>query len=458
MLAVLASAAYLVHTRRPSTVDANDFGQLRIYPAWWAPKGAVYLISGEQGWSTSDEETARDLARSNHLVFGVDVPQFLAAERRRLKQNDCLYMPGVLEDYSRSWQRKADIPQYMAPALLGSNIGATLVYEAQLQSPPTAFSAAIVVDPDSHIAWKLPFCEHPAAATTDTGQTVSPDPPGRNVPLRVVLDGAATAQQRAFAASIPQQSPTSMASPDLPLHRLYTQTLASVEADNDRGAIADLPLAEVPTTTAGCEKGYAVLYSGDGGWRDLDRSLADILASKGMGVVGVDVLRYYWKEKPPADAARDLGRIMRYYGPRWHCGKVVLIGFSFGANVLPFIGSRLPSDLRAQVSLLSLLSPERTTAFEVEVNGWLGGKPKAGVPIGPEAKKLTGISIQCIYGTDEGDGSLCTDPSAGALNVVAKSGGHHFDKNYGELADEILRAATQLSSSPVSPDPASPDK
>jgi type IV secretory pathway VirJ component len=442
MLAALLSAAYLVHTRRPSTVDASDFGQLRIYPAWWHPKGAVYLISGEQGWSTSDEETARDLARSNHLVFGVDVPKFLAAERRRLGREDCLYMPGVLEDYSRTWQRAADIPQYLAPALLGSNVGATLVYEAQLQSPPTAFSAAIAVDPDSNIAWQLPFCEHPAAASTATGQTIKADPPGRNVPLRVVLDSSASAPQRAFAVSIPQQTPTSIAAPDVPLHRLYTQTLASVEAENDRGAIADLPLAEVPTAHTGCDQGYAVLYSGDGGWRDLDRSLADILASKGMSVVGVDVLRYYWKEKPPADAARDLARIMRYYGARWHCGKVVLIGFSFGANVLPFIVTRLPPELRSQVSLLSLLSPERTTAFEVEVNGWLGGKPKTGVPIGPEVKKLTGMAIQCIYGTEEGDGSLCTDPSAGALNVVAKSGGHHFDKNYGELADEILAAAT----------------
>jgi type IV secretory pathway VirJ component len=449
MLAVLASAAYLVHTRRPSTVNASDFGQLRIYPAWWAPKGAVYLISGEQGWSTSDEETARDLARSNHLVFGVDVPVFFAAEEKRLGKDGCLYMPGVLEDYSRTWQREADIPQYLAPALLGSNVGATLVYEAQLQAPPTAFSAAIVVDPQSTVAFHPPFCEHPATAHSPGGQTVRADPPGSNVPLRVLLDSAATPSQRAFAVSIPGQTPSSTPAPQLPLNRLYTQTLASVDAQNDRGAVADLPLAEVPSRHAGCDKGYAVLYSGDGGWRDLDRSLADILASKGMGVVGVDVLRYYWKEKPPAAAARDLARIMGYYGARWHCDKVVLIGFSFGADVLPFIVTHLPALLRSQVSLLSLLSPERTTAFEVQVNGWLGGKPKAGVPIGPEVKQLTGMAIQCIYGTEEGDGSLCTDPSAGTLNVIAKSGGHHFDQNYGELADEILAAVVASSTTPA---------
>src|SRR6202041_1737716 len=100
-----------------------------------------------------------------------------------------------------TWQRDADVPQYLAPALLGSNVGATLVYEAQLQSPPTAFSAAIVVDPESTVSFHPPFCEHPAATRTPNGQRVRADPPGSNVPLRVLLDSAATPSQRAFAAS-----------------------------------------------------------------------------------------------------------------------------------------------------------------------------------------------------------------------------------------------------------------
>jgi type IV secretory pathway VirJ component len=443
MLALLAAAAYLVHTRRPSTVTAADFEHLRIYPAWLRPKGVVYLLSGAHGWSTTDEETARDLARTDHLVFGIDTAEFLAILNQKLGDKGCAYMPGMLEDYSRTWQRNADFPQYLAPALLGSNLGATLVYETQVQAPPTAFSAAVVVDPDSTIYLRHPFCDHPAAAKDSAGQTVKADRPGKFVPLRIVIDGAATTSQREFATSVPEQTPKIVTDAGMPLHRIFTKTLGSIEAENDQSGVADLPLAEVPAAQSGCDKGYAVLYSGDGGWRDLDRSLADLLASKGMSVVGVDVLRYYWKEKPAADAARDLARIMRYYGTHWHCNKVILIGFSFGADVLPFIVTRLPQDARSQVALITLLSPERTTAFEVQVNGWLGGNAKAGVPVGPEVKKLTGTRIQCIYGQEEGNASLCTDASAGALDVVAKTGGHHFDRNYGELADEILAASAK---------------
>jgi type IV secretory pathway VirJ component len=53
--------------------------------------------------------------------------------------------------------------------------------------------------------------------------------------------------------------------------------------------------------------------------------------------------------------------------------------------------------------------------------------------------------VQCIYGTDEAANSLCTTPAATApdVAVIAKSGGHHFDHNYDQLADQILAAVPQ---------------
>jgi type IV secretory pathway VirJ component len=436
MVALLAVAGYLVHTRRPGIITASAFGHLRLYPAWWRPKGFVYVFSGAGGWSAADEEAARDLASSNNLVFGIDTPEFLRVQNLL---PGCIFPPGVLEDFSRPWQHTGDFPLYFAPAIVGSDIGATLAYEAQLSTPPTAFSAVVALNPQASIAMRRPFCEHAAAATTANGQTLKSEPPGRNAPLRILLDSSASNAVRQFATSIPGQTPTQVAV-GTPLYQAYRRALADIRAELARTGIADLPLAIVPSRQSGCQKGLAVLYSGDGGWRDLDRSLADILAAKGMGVVGVDALRYYWKEKKPEVAARDLTRVIRYYGDQWQCNRIVLIGFSFGADVLPFIASRLPAELRSRVVLMTLLSPERTTAFEIQMNGWLGGQAKAGIPIAPEARKLEGIKVQCVYGQNEGADSLCTDSTAGPLTVVAKSGGHHFDQNYGELADDILAA------------------
>jgi type IV secretory pathway VirJ component len=433
VVALLAVAGYMVHTRAPRVEPAARLGQVRLYPAWFATTSFVYVFSGARGWSTADEDSARDFARRGSFVVGIDTPQFLNFMDRA--ETGCVYLPGQLEDYSRAQQREAGNAQYLAPLLLGHDIGGTLVYMAQLQALPVAFNAAVAVDPQSQIALQRPFCDHPAITP--------PQPPGPNVPLRVVLDADATPTEREFAVEIPGDTAGSVVA-GKSLYASYRAALASIAAGHSGNGVADLPLAEV---AAAAPKGdaFAIIYSGDGGWRDLDRMLADVLAAKGMSVVGVDVLRYYWTQKAPPVAAGDLARIIRYYQKRWQRSKVVLIGFSLGANVLPFLVSRLPPDLKQEVSLVSLLSPERTTAFEVETTGWLGVHNNAGMPIGPELKKLSGQRVQCIYGTDEGADSLCTtdDATAAGAAVIAKSGGHHFDHNYEQLADQILAAVPQ---------------
>lgn len=430
-MALLAVAGYMVHTRAPRVEAAARIGQVRIYPAWFATSSFVYLFSGAHGWSTDDEDSARDFARRGSFVVGVDTPQFLAFMDHA--ENGCVYLPGQLEDYSRARQRAADSARYLAPLLLGHDAGGTLVYMAQLQALPLAFNAAVAVDPQDKIALQRPFCEH----------ALAPQQPGNNVPLRVLLDAHATPAEREFAVEIPGDASGSVAAGNA-LYSSYRAALASIDAQRGASGIGDLPLAEVPAREPKGDA-FAIIYSGDGGWRDLDKSLADVLAGKGMSVVGVDVLRYYWIQKAPGVAAGDLARIIHYYQQRWQVKQVVLIGFSLGANVLPFLVSRLPPDLKDTVSLVSLLSPERTTAFEVQTTGWLGVHNNAGMPIGPELKKLSGLHLQCIYGTDEGADSLCTTPAVTEVGaaVIAKSGGHHFDHNYDELADQILAAVPQ---------------
>lgn len=428
VVALLAVAGYLVHTRAPRVETAARIGQVRIYPAWLATTSFVYLFSGARGWSAQDEESARDFARRGSFVVGIDTPQFLTFMDHA--ENGCVYLPGQLEDYSRARQRVADSAQYLAPLLLGHDIGGTLVYMAQLQAPPVAFDAAVAIDPQGQIALQRPFCDH----------ALAPQRPGNNVPLRLLLDADATPAQREFVMEIPGDAARPLI-PGSTLYASYRAALANIDAERSARGVGELPLAEVPAAQPAGDA-FAIIYSGDGGWRDLDRLLADVLARKGMSVVGVDVLRYYWKQKAPAVAAADLARIIHYYQQRWQLKHVVLIGFSLGANVLPFLVSRLPPDLKEDVSLVSLLSPERTTAFEVETTGWLGVHNNAGMPIGPELKKLSDLHLQCIYGTDEAADSLCTTAAvteAGAA-VIAKSGGHHFDHNYDQLADQILAA------------------
>ena len=125
----------------------------------------------------------------------------------------------------------------------------------------------------------------------------------------------------------------------------------------------------------------AVIWSGDGGWRDIDRQIGQELARSGMPVVGVDSLRYFWREQRPEAIAHDLDRMISHYTAKWGKSKVLLIGYSFGADMLPFAINRMPERSRAQIGLVSLLGFARKADFEVGIAGWLG--------VGPPIRKTT---------------------------------------------------------------------
>lgn len=146
-------------------------------------------------------------------------------------------------------------------------------------------------------------------------------------------------------------------------------------------------------------KHVVLLVSGDGGWASIDKSLAAALAADGIPGVGLDSLHYFWTRRTPDEAGRDLRRILDHYLAAWQTDKVLLIGYSRGADVLPFMASRLPPELTARTSLIALLGAEHSVDFEFRIADWLPGSMKdAPYRVQPEVEKLLGKNVLCIYG------------------------------------------------------------
>src|SRR6185295_13849308 len=215
-------------------------------------------------------------------------------------------------------------------------------------------------------------------------------------------------------------------------------------------AVADLPLIEVPVASgAGSpEKPLAVILSGDGGWAGLDKELAGALSERGIPTVGWNTLSYFWTARNPEGMTRDLARVLRHYRAAWRRDRILLIGYSFGADVLPFMASRLPADLSARVAGIALLAPSQETGFEFHVSNWLGalaGAPGDQQPVLPEVKslaaKLPGVPLLCLYGEKESD-SLCPEIRPPWGKTISFSGAHHFGGGYGEVADALVAEFT----------------
>lgn len=199
-----------------------------------------------------------------------------------------------------------------------------------------------------------------------------------------------------------------------------------------------MPVVEVPAVSA--EKAVdtlSIFYSGDGGWRDLDRDVAAEMAKRNYPVVGVDTLRYYWQHKSPEQSAADLAKLMKLYQEKWGAKNFVLIGYSFGADVMPAIYNRLPAAQQQQVRGIQLIALARSGSFEIEVQGWLGSAGKEAAT-GPEVAKLPAAKVLCVYGKDEAAQSGCTESTA-VGNRLELPGGHHFDEDYPALAARLIK-------------------
>ncbi|MDQ6802824.1 MAG: virulence factor [Acidobacteriota bacterium] len=201
-------------------------------------------------------------------------------------------------------------------------------------------------------------------------------------------------------------------------------------------ATAKLPLIEVPATK-GSSDTLVVFVSGDGGWAKIDKSISKVFAENGMPVVGLNALQYFWTKRTPDSAARDLQSILERYLKTWKKERVLFVGYSRGADVLPFMINRLPPELRSKTRLIALLGPSPKVEFEFHVGDWMRSTSKTGYAVKPELDRLSSHNIVCLFGEDDKD-SLCPVVSGPRISTVMLKGAHHFDGGYEKLASIIL--------------------
>lgn len=199
-------------------------------------------------------------------------------------------------------------------------------------------------------------------------------------------------------------------------------------------------------------KPLVLFISGEGGWRRFDGMLAKWIADAGYVVGGVNAMEYFWE---PQDDRTLLASDFRAYGTALAASAgrpgdtpLVLAGFSFGADLAPWLagaggwGKRLAGML--------MLAPDKEGSLAFRVLEILGFDQDEHVFSVEEAlRSAAGIPVFFIHGEkDSGaDTPALAKGAAQPSRLITITGAdHHFSGRETELRGALVEGLEWIES------------
>jgi type IV secretory pathway VirJ component len=204
-----------------------------------------------------------------------------------------------------------------------------------------------------------------------------------------------------------------------------------------------------PRPRAG-ERPLVLILSGEGGWRAFDEQLAGWLSRAGYWVGGIDCLKYFWKPQDDRDAlSADVtlfaSALTRAAGAKADA-RIVLAGFSFGADLAPWIaGAKGRSE---RIAALVMIGPDPRGSLEVRVTELLGFAPKAHTfDTAAALADARSIPVLFVHGGNDGDSAapaLAAGFAGPKALAVVPGATHHFGGHEAELERAVIDGLRKL--------------
>lgn len=409
--AMLYAYWYTADALDVQTINYADLGDTRV--VYGGTNGLAIVLADNQSIDSSIR-VAKLWALSGRTVGIVNVDTLFATVSQHVPS--CINHVTLLDVYAQFLQQRFEFSHFDRPAVIGVGSGGGYLRLLLAQAPSGIFSVGMSLRSS---ALSLPAAPCGAVAASVNWQSATQ-------PINTQMLTVSATPWTNFSNGFSQALTV--------LRQLVSTQFLSNAQQNNR-----LPLVELPQPNGGDGDYFVVVLSGDGGWANIDKDIAEDLGEHYIAVVGWNTLRYFWQPKSPDTMASDLTEVIKHYQQAWHKQRVVLVGFSLGADVLPFMVSRLAVDVQKTVAGVVLLSPSRSADFQFHISDWLGSDEGSPNPLQPELAKFRALPLLCVYAVDEEDDTVCVDLKEGdKTHIVRLAGDHHFDGDYAAVTREIL--------------------
>jgi type IV secretory pathway VirJ component len=407
-----------------------------------AQKGVLLLLSDEEGIGKELQQQAQIYAAKSYWVSLID-----SRNLQRMSAEGCLSLPQQFHALVTDITARQPQLRGLKPMLLGKGIGAGFSYIALAQSPVGSYHAGLSVDFCPTLTTAMPICAERALESEEwLGQHKLL--PNANLAASWYLFQTAKANCEAsavqdFIQALPTAKWNALGNDahrltqelDAMLNWLDPRLNSQTASSNQTGKY---PLVEVIPDQAGSQDYFVLLLTGDGGWAELDKRLAEHFAQAGIATVGFDALSYFWRKRHPHEVSAAINEVLNDYLHKWSKSRVVLVGYSFGADVLPYVIEGLPAVQRGRIKHASYLGLSAYAHFEFYLTNWLSSETrKSDYPTRVALERLTQVPGSCVAGTEDSS-SICSQLNSNNLAVIMLPGDHHYAGDYRRLAETLL--------------------
>lgn len=180
-----------------------------------------------------------------------------------------------------------------------------------------------------------------------------------------------------------------------------------------------------------------VNVSGDMGLRFLlGASTSRGLTEHHIPVVGIASPAVFRHRRSRAEIDAFVADVVRTGLSRTGMTRIVVMGQSYGADIVQTGMAHLPAALRRRVAAIILVLPGDSVYFRADPTGWsYRGTPDSVATT--TADTLTWAPLTCIYGVEEMD-SLCPLLRVPGAKVIGMKGGHTIDHDDAGLLRHVL--------------------
>jgi len=457
---IIFTFTFFSKSRAISSADSANiasFGKVYVYKQTDTPRNVVILISGDGGWKFGVVDFAQAFSKLNNLVIGVDILRYYKDLKQRT--GDCYNVSADFVQLATVIEKRYNFTDYIPAVIMGYSSGATLVYGILAQSRPGTFKGGISLGfcPDIELPKMLCQINGLSEKIELVGKKyfLLPDAKLGNpwIVLHGKLDKVCNYNEvvdfvnkttDAELITLPNTGHGFSKWNDFmpewkdAFNRLIEKYNKDQPVNISTDYVKSLPIVITDAKVQNKDAPVALLISGDGGWYSFEQSIADKLANHGIPTIGLDSKKYFWKRRTPEETASDMIKALNFYSKEWGRERFLLIGYSLGAEIVPFITSRLPLEMRTKVALTVLLSPETNTDFEIHLTNMLGiGNRKNTFQVMDEIVKTQVVPTLIIIGEEEK--TQVPELLAGTAVKIKKIPGNHHYKNNATLIVQTMK-------------------